>query len=86
MIHLINVDFIIDNNNFITLLEITAEWEIIIQLNRMLSFYYYHINEWKIANKAVAKLDDYVKANDPYKKKSYLPSETIKFGETPEHY
>lgn len=52
----------------------------------MLSFYYYHINEWKIANKAVAKLDDYVKANDPYKKKSYLPSETIKFGETPEHY
>lgn len=60
-----NTDFIISNDDFIELSEITDGWEAINRLNGVIPFCNYCRTkeqnfEWKIATKNVAKLDDYV--------------------------
>ena len=85
MIHFIYANLIIDNDNFITLLEITVEWKLIIQLNRALLFCYYHINEQKITNNTIATLG-YYQLNEFYKSKSNLPGEAIELMKFPKKY
>ena len=62
---LFNTYFIISDDDFIVLSEITNGWEAIEQLNNSIPFCDYCRSkeqnfEWERANKAVAKLDDYV--------------------------